>query len=151
MYNGGRRREARVLATKLHSKRNGRLRVQLCKDGERKLAFVHHLVLNAFVGPKPSGLEACHRNDNPFDNTLPNLRWDTHTANMQDSIRNGSRPRGEMNPSAKLTDDGAATVRRLLASGVGVRETARRLDMNSGTISRLNTGKTWRNRTHGSA
>ena len=47
---------------------------------------VHRLVLLAFVGKCPSGLEACHNNDIPEDNRLKNLRYDTHLSNMEDKF-----------------------------------------------------------------
>lgn len=52
--------------------------------------LVHQLVLEAFVGPRPSGMEGCHRNDNPSDNALSNLRWDTPRENRLDVVRNGN-------------------------------------------------------------
>jgi hypothetical protein len=47
------------------------------------------LVLEAFVGPCPDGLEACHWDDDPTNNRLSNLRWDTSIANKRDMARNG--------------------------------------------------------------
>ncbi|MCV7100052.1 NUMOD4 motif-containing HNH endonuclease [Mycobacterium palustre] len=57
--------------------------------GRRRVAKVHHLVLEAFVGPRPHGMESCHRNDIGTDNSLTNLRWDTRSSNVRDQIRNG--------------------------------------------------------------
>jgi hypothetical protein len=54
---------------------------------------VHRLVLEAFVGPCPPGMEACHWNDIRHDNRLENLRWDTHSANEFDKVRNGRHRR----------------------------------------------------------
>lgn len=51
---------------------------------------VHHLVLEAFVGPRPEGMECLHWDDNPSNNRLENLRWGTHSENTMDSIRNGT-------------------------------------------------------------
>lgn len=47
------------------------------------------LVMTAFVGPRPEGMECCHNNGNPADNRLGNLRWDTHSANAMDMVRHG--------------------------------------------------------------
>jgi hypothetical protein len=47
------------------------------------------MVLEAFVGPSPEGMEACHRDDVPANNHLSNLRWDTHRANLREASRNG--------------------------------------------------------------
>lgn len=52
-------------------------------------AKVHHLVLEAFIGPRPPGMECCHANDMPADNQLENLRWDTPAANIADRVANG--------------------------------------------------------------
>lgn len=76
--------------------------VQLTGDGRRKVCRVHLLVLEAFVGPRPEGMEGCHWDDDKENNCIANLRWDTHAANMQDAIRNGSRP------SAKVPRRGGA-------------------------------------------
>lgn len=48
----------------------------------------HVLVLEAFVGPRPAGMECCHANDIPTDNRLVNLRWDLPVANRADQFRN---------------------------------------------------------------
>lgn len=49
--------------------------------GRRVQRYVHDLVLEAFVGPKPPTLEVCHGPDGPLTNTLVNLRYDTRSAN----------------------------------------------------------------------
>ncbi len=65
------------------------LAVALYADSVRTDFQVHRLVLEAFVGPRPAGMEGCHWNDIPTDNRLENLRWDTRSANVADSVRNG--------------------------------------------------------------
>ena len=63
--------------------------VDLVDSGKsRRGARVCCLVLEAFIGPCPDGLECCHYDDDPFNNCLENLRWDTHAANMADYARN---------------------------------------------------------------
>lgn len=66
--------------------------LMLTVNKKRKRHKIHHLVLEAFVGPRPDGTECCHHDDNPFNNHLDNLRWDTHSANMLDQSRNGRNP-----------------------------------------------------------
>lgn len=91
----------------------------------RKLAYVLNrgtvqvgrLVLEAFVGPCPPGMECCHNDDNPTNNTLGNLRWGTHSDNMRDAYRNGHKARnwggeGESHGRAKLTSDQVVDARR---------------------------------------
>lgn len=53
-------------------------------SGSRRLKYVHHIVLELFRGPRPAGAFGCHRDDNPKNNDLHNLRWDTPLANQID-------------------------------------------------------------------
>lgn len=64
--------------------------VWLSRNGDSYGRLIHRLVLEAFVGPCPPGMEGCHRNDTATDNSLTNLRWDTRSANQIDSVRNGT-------------------------------------------------------------
>lgn len=51
----------------------------------RRHAYVHHLVAEAFLGPKPSPAHVvCHRNDNGRDNRAANLYWGTRDDNETD-------------------------------------------------------------------
>lgn len=91
--------QARILSQQLRSQgttRPGCKRypeVELSdSDHKKHVCKVHKLVLEAFVGPRPDGHVACHRNDDPTDNRLENLRWDTYSANTQDSVINGCHP-----------------------------------------------------------
>ena len=54
----------------------------------RTTRYVHRLVLEAFVGPKPPGHECCHLDDDATNNRLNNLRWDSRSANQLDAVRN---------------------------------------------------------------
>ena len=64
--------------------------VTLYNNGIRRTHKVHALMLKAFVGPRPDGMSACHNDGDPTNNTLDNLRWDTHRANMIDKVRHGN-------------------------------------------------------------
>src|SRR5699024_9639299 len=68
---------------------DGRVSVNLFRDNIGYTRRVHRLVMEAFVGPCPEGMEVCHWNDNASDNRLSNLRYDTRSANTMDMIRNG--------------------------------------------------------------
>ena len=72
------------------TKASGYLKVDLCKDGRESAPSVHRLVLTAFVGPAPDGMETCHNDGNPTNNALSNLRWGTHSANISDQVAHGT-------------------------------------------------------------
>lgn len=72
--------------------KRGHRRVTLHSAGKRSRFLVHRLVLTAFVGPCPDGMEGCHGDGNPANNHLENLRWDTKPANSADSIRHRTHP-----------------------------------------------------------
>lgn len=57
--------------------------------GKHNSQCVHTLVLLAFVGPRPAGMEARHLNGNASDNRLENLRYGTRAENVQDMVRHG--------------------------------------------------------------
>lgn len=83
----GRRRAGKPLAPRRTSREH--LAIALYANGTRRDYQLHHLVLEAFVGPRPPGMDGCHWNDDPSDNRASNLRWDTRSANAFDSVRNG--------------------------------------------------------------
>ena len=62
----------------------------LFREGKRRTATVHTLVLEAFVGPRPVGMWGLHRDDNRDNNNLRNLYWGTPSQNVRDKIRNGN-------------------------------------------------------------
>lgn len=71
---------------------DGHTSVVLCLDGRREPWLTHRLILSAFVGPCPEGLEGCHDNGIPDDNRLANLYWGTRSENTFDKIRHGNHP-----------------------------------------------------------
>lgn len=79
-----------ILKTEVNN--GGYHRVQLWSGNHRHRKYVHRLVLEAFVGPCPDGMEACHWNDDPSDNRLENLRWASQSENTYDRVRNRIHP-----------------------------------------------------------
>ncbi len=70
-------------------------------DGKWCSRFVHRLILETFVGPRPEGKQTRHLNSNPRDNRLVNLRWGTAKENDNDKEKVGTHCRGEKNGKAK--------------------------------------------------
>ena len=69
---------------------NGHLVVGLCKDRKSRNYGVHVLVLTAFKGSRPPGLEGRHLDGDATNNKIKNLAWGTHLQNMQDKILHGT-------------------------------------------------------------
>ena len=59
---------------------------------------VHHLVLQAFVGPRPPGLVARHLDDDTRNNAAINLAWGAQPQNKADSIHNGTDANIKLSP-----------------------------------------------------
>lgn len=76
-----RRRVAVPRILRSWSDRAGYQRVQVFD----RIVYVHALVLEAFVGPKPDGHEADHLDADPANNALTNLEWSTHSENVRRS------------------------------------------------------------------
>lgn len=84
---GPSRRKGRVRRPHVH--KQGYLELPLCRDGEQQMFTVHRLVMLAFVGPRPEGMDICHGDGDKRNNSVSNLRYDTHTENQLDIVRQG--------------------------------------------------------------
>ena len=106
--------------------------------------YVHRLILIAFIGPCPPGMECCHENDDPLDNRISNLRWDTRASNRKDMVRNGRSAFGEKSGAAKLTEILVMQIRDdLMEAVLSQFAIAAKFGVTQSTISSIATGKTW--------
>jgi hypothetical protein len=105
---------------------------------------VHHLVLEAFVGPCPPGMESRHLNGNPADNRLANLAWGTHKENIADAIERGTRPRGRRPVRAKVTENLVRVIRIARNEGWSQVKIAKRLNVAWITVHRILKDEAWR-------
>lgn len=109
--------------------------------GAGRHRYLHRLVLEAFAGPCPQGMEACHNNGIRSDNRWPtNLRWDTPKRNHMDKLRHGTQRRGERQGNAKLTADAVATIRASRTS----KDLAGLFGVTTKTIKSVRRRATWR-------
>lgn len=68
--------------------RKGYLEVNLSVDGVKKMVKVHHLVLEAFVGPRQG--ECRHLDGDVSNNCMSNLAWGTSRQNHFDQVQAGT-------------------------------------------------------------
>lgn len=80
-------------------RKDGHLHVGLSRDCRVSYYFVHQLVLLAFVGPCPEGMQCRHfPDDDPANNRLDNIQWGTPKQNGQDKIIHGTSGKGRVVP-----------------------------------------------------
>lgn len=131
----------------LKSKQNcrGYLYVILYKGGKKYTRTVHRLILEAFIGPRPEGMECCHGNGIRTDNRLENLRWDTRGENHKDAFKHGTmNHQGENSPVAKLNNMKVRVIRRMLGHGYFLqREIAEIFGVTPTTVSDIKNKKSW--------
>jgi len=125
--------------------RRGYARVGLWKGGKLYWRSVHRLVLEVFVGPCPSGMEARHVNDNDrTNNHVANLCWGTPAENSHDKERHGTVCRGSNSPAAKLTETDIPVIIACVLSGESARSVARSLRVSHTVINAVINRKTWK-------
>jgi len=81
-------RNGKILKHNIDS--GGYAQVCLFNHTKKKTVGVHVLVLTAFVGPCPAGMETLHEDGVRANNQLSNLRWGTRSENAKDKIRHGT-------------------------------------------------------------
>ena len=99
--------------------RKGHYKVNLSLSGKVTHVYIHHLVIEAFVGPRPEGCFAHHINGDPLDNRIENLAWVDSVKHFKNAIEAG-RPRGargEQQAFSRLTEKQVLEIRRLYAGG----------------------------------
>lgn len=139
--------EVRVLKQKLRNVKHNRVHylvIEFRVNRRSVYRFIHRCVLEAFVGPCPSGMECCHANGNPLDNRLENLRWDTRRNNIQDAMNAGRIPKGESHYGRKFTEDQIQAIRAQANNGVVHRRLAEEFNVCHQAISDIVLRRNWK-------
>lgn len=124
--------------------RYGHQMISVKVDGRHTSRQVHRLVLEAFVGPCPEGMECRHLDGNPANNHVDNLRWGTHVDNMADRKAHGTNTTGEKHHKAQLTADDVYEIRRRCGSGEPVAKVARDYQMSWSAVDHIKHRRNWR-------
>jgi hypothetical protein len=93
--------------------------VGLGKNGVTQHRAVHTLVLEAFVGPCPIGMQARHFPRDTTNNRLDNLSWGTATQNQADRFTHGTDDIGRAKPR-KTTQEIDDAIRAEYALPTGI-------------------------------
>jgi len=102
---------------------------------------IHILVAEAFIGPRPPGMEVAHWDGDQLNSTVGNLRYATPQENADDRIRHGTVPRGERHWASKLSDE---KVRQIRSTSHPHKEVAVQFGISESMIRLIRTRKSWR-------
>jgi hypothetical protein len=140
--NIGRRRifDARMLSTNALVK--GYRSVALWADNEGERVYVHRVVLEAFVGPCPSGMECRHEDGDRLNPRLTNLSWGTPKQNGEDRVAHGKQARHEWHGMSTLTTEIVYEIRGMLGTMTQAR-IARKFGISQTAVSDIKTGRRW--------
>jgi hypothetical protein len=105
-----------------------RARVHLRRGGQGCVRQISRLVAAAFLGDCPDGMVVCHNDDNPHNNRLDNLRYDTPLSNSHE---------GKV---TKIKNDQVVEIRRAAAQGATDEELASIYNVSLRTISGIRLG-----------
>jgi hypothetical protein len=130
----------------------GYCQVTLFRNKQSKVALIHALVGQAFLGLRPCGHEINHKNGIKTDNRPDNLEWVTkrenalhshHVLGLSDHLSRLFT--GEGSSSAKLTWEKVRRIRRLWQTDrFRYCDLAERFNVARGTIRDILCGITWR-------
>jgi len=124
--------------------RDGYLTVTLTDTKSPRACRVSLLVLAAFVGPRPAGLETNHKDGDRQNNALSNLEYVTKAENIKHAVEVlGSDRKGINNPSAKLGEPEVLELRRRAATGEPYTTLGKAFGITSVMARKIATGECW--------
>lgn len=110
--------------------------VGLRRDGRSHNRKVHALVAEAFIGPRPCGLDVNHIDGDKRNNRVENLEYVTRRENVRHAL--------DLGLCGKLSMQAANDIRADYASGATQASLAKRYGVSTPTISNVVHNKTWR-------
>jgi len=110
-----------------------------------KKRWVHRIVLEAFCGECPSGMECRHLDGNPLNNQLKNLKWGTKKENTNDRRIHGTLPLPQNSKDTKLVPEDIPEIKRLHGMGFSSRKIADKFKTSHTTIQKIIRGERWVN------
>jgi len=115
---------------------------KLPEHKSQKSFYIHRLVAQVFIGPRPEGCIIRHLDGDRRNNHVSNLAYGTKEENVADTIAHGSCAK-ENNGRALFTNAGVLAVKMLIERGVSLSEIARGCGVSISTIHAIKTGRNW--------
>lgn len=133
--NHGRIRSNRFGKTRIMKQNNNGFnyfQVEFKINGIRNLMRVHRLVLEAFSGKCPDGMECSHLDGNGLNNHVENLIWESRADNNR------------RRTCVKLNASKVSQIKKLLNDGLTLEEIAKKFGVHFSTIGYIKLNKTWK-------
>lgn len=124
--------------------RNGYLQVGPTVGGRNEVHYVHEMVAEVFLGPRPERADINHIDGNKTNNHVGNLEYTTHAGNMAHAAETGLLPRGERRAAARFTEADVRAIRERHSAGASIGALARELRASTATIFGIVHRRTWR-------
>ena len=133
-------RKEKILKAYTNKAKGGYLQVAIgsMRDGTRITKYVHSLVAETFLGERPAGYVVCHKNGDPADNRIENLRYDTVQHNTWDTylLDRGS--------SQKISASDVQSIRNRVGTGESKFEIAKEYGVGFNAIWKIAKGKSFK-------
>jgi hypothetical protein len=123
---------------------NGYQHLTLSKNGKGINFQVHRLVAQAFI-PNPNNLPfVCHKDDDPYNNSVDNLFWGTHQDNTDDKVNKNRQAKGFI-IAGKLKVEDVLSIRKKYTGKKGeISRISEEFDIDKTTAYRIVQKKTWK-------
>lgn len=124
---------------------NGYLRVSICFQKNqktlKKLVFIHKLVLETFVGKRPTLNHICRHypDQNKTNNKLDNISWSTKQQNNWDRIENNTYN------CATLIPDMILEIKEQILQNISLEKLATKYNISMPVLSNIKNGNIWKN------
>jgi hypothetical protein len=117
----------------------------LYRDRKKHDVRVNRLIALTFIENPLNHPCVCHNDNDPLNNAVENLRWDTHKGNTADMKKFGTFVEGSKSGMAKLTEDKVISIRQYLADGLMNGPTlAKQFGVDRQTIWKIQKNLIWR-------
>ncbi len=120
------------------------VRLNVGERRKQKQRLVHRIVLEAFIGPCPPGMQCCHEDGDGLNDNLDNLRWDTPKANAADKARHETQAQGGAVWSARFSEQDVKLILFLGRQGFPRKRIAGLFDAHTTVISKILDRQLWK-------
>lgn len=125
---------------------SGHLILNLYKNGMHRSYNVHNIVSSAFIGKKPKGFTANHKDGNKVNNHFSNLEYITKGDNTKHAWRIGliESLKGEDHPKAILTNNKVLEIREKHILGEKIKNLVKKYGVSRGAINCIIFNRSWK-------